>query len=81
MGLQSLRAAEEAKQKTKEKPAPKSDSYTGTLKTVIKINRDKKKGRNSFKMTLQKNKGKATSTVVEQPASDENYEIMKEVSD
>ncbi|XP_018572639.1 uncharacterized protein LOC108912008 isoform X2 [Anoplophora glabripennis] len=78
LGLQSLRAAEEAKQKTKEKPASKSDSYTGTLKTVIKINRDKKKGRNSFKMTLQKNKGKAASAVVEQAPNEENYEIMKE---
>lgn len=75
-----MRAAEEAKQKTKEKPAPKSDSYTGTLKTVIKINRDKKKGRNSFKMTLQKNKGKAASAIVEPATNDENYEIMKEVS-
>ncbi|KAJ8927160.1 hypothetical protein NQ314_020433 [Rhamnusium bicolor] len=60
LGLQSLRAAEQAKHKSKEKPVSKSDSYTGTLKTVIKINRDKKKGRNSFKMTLQKNKGKSS---------------------
>ncbi|KAB0799077.1 hypothetical protein PPYR_06957 [Photinus pyralis] len=55
LGLQSLKEAEEAK---KEKPS-KSD-YTGTLKTVIKLNRgEKKKGRGSFKLTLQKHKGKA----------------------
>ncbi|KRT81278.1 hypothetical protein AMK59_5876, partial [Oryctes borbonicus] len=58
LGLQSLRAAEEAKQqKSKEKLMPKNDSYTGTLKTVIKLNRnDKKRGKNSLKMTLQKSK-------------------------
>lgn len=57
LGLQSLRAAEEAKQKSKEKSVPKSDSYTGTLKTVIKLNRnEKKRGKSSLKMTLQKAK-------------------------
>ncbi|GJQ64953.1 hypothetical protein Trydic_g7120 [Trypoxylus dichotomus] len=60
LGLQSLRAAEEAKQlKNKEKLVPKNDSYTGTLKTVIKLNRnDKKRGKNSLKMTLQKDKNR-----------------------
>ncbi|KAJ8984567.1 hypothetical protein NQ317_006029 [Molorchus minor] len=80
LGLQSLSAAEKAKQqKTKDKPAPKPDKdiYTGTLKTVIKINRDKKKGRNSLKMTLQKNKSK--SSECELGVSEENnYKIMKD---
>ncbi|KAJ8938586.1 hypothetical protein NQ318_013640 [Aromia moschata] len=72
-------AAEEAKQKTREKPSAKNDkdNYTGTLKTVIKINRDKKKGRNSLKMTLQKNKTKSSEG--DQGISDEtNYKIMKD---
>ncbi|KAI4462832.1 serine/arginine repetitive matrix 2 [Holotrichia oblita] len=57
LGLQSLRAAEEAKQKSKERLVPKNDNYTGTLKTVIKLNRnDKKRGKTSLKMTLQKSK-------------------------
>ncbi|XP_008191771.2 uncharacterized protein east isoform X1 [Tribolium castaneum] len=56
LGLQSLKAAKEARLKSKEKAEPKSDLYTGTLKTVIKINRgEKKKGRN-MKMTLHKTK-------------------------
>ncbi|XP_044255471.1 uncharacterized protein LOC123005682 isoform X2 [Tribolium madens] len=56
LGLQSLKAAKEARLKSKEKTEPKSDYYTGTLKTVIKINRgEKKKGRN-MKMTLHKSK-------------------------
>ncbi|KAJ8912657.1 hypothetical protein NQ315_012733 [Exocentrus adspersus] len=86
LGLQSLRAAEQAKhQKTKEKPGAKGDSYTGTLKTVIKINRDKKKGRNSFKMTtLQKNKGKSATAstsmaATTEPNSSNEDDIMKEV--
>ncbi|KAG5882570.1 hypothetical protein JTB14_011769 [Gonioctena quinquepunctata] len=80
LGLQSLKAAEEAKQKTKEKPSgSKSDNYTGTLKTVIKINRDKKKGgRSSIKMTLQKHKIKNVSTEEEPNAAEDNYKVMKE---
>lgn len=55
LGLQSLKAAEEAKTKGR---TIKND-YTGTLKTVIKLNRsDKKKGRGAVKMTLHKNKNK-----------------------
>ncbi|XP_023017565.2 enhanced adult sensory threshold isoform X1 [Leptinotarsa decemlineata] len=79
LGLQSLKAAEEAKQKIKEKPSgSKSDNYTGTLKTVIKINRDKKKGRSTIKMTLQKNKTKNSSVEEEATVSEENYKILKE---
>ncbi|CAH0560024.1 unnamed protein product [Brassicogethes aeneus] len=75
LGLQSLQAAEEAKSKEK---APKTDGgYTGTLKTVIKINREKKKGRNSLKMTLQKNKGKGDA---ESSGVEDGYKIMKESS-
>lgn len=56
LGLQSLKAAKEARL-SKEKAEPKNDYYTGTLKAVIKINRgEKKKGRNNMKMTLHKNK-------------------------
>lgn len=78
LGLQSLKAAEEAK--LKEKVTPKSDSYTGTLKTVIKLNRyDKKKGRNSLKMTLQKNKSKGSDSDLAGGDDDMGYKIMKEV--
>lgn len=72
MGLQSLRAAEQAKSKTPRGRSLKgADSYTGTLKTVIKINRDKKKGGKN-KITLQKSKTKPTEdeqVVVEEKAS------------
>ncbi|CAG9822994.1 unnamed protein product [Phaedon cochleariae] len=81
LGLQSLRAAEEAKQKTtKEKPASwKSDSYTGTLKTVIKINRDKKKGgKGSIKMTLQKSKPKAVVAAEEEQNIEEDQRTNKD---
>lgn len=79
LGLQSLKAAEAAKQqKSKEKVVPRTENYTGTLKTVIKINRDKKKGRNSFKMTLQKSKGKSGEH--EASGGEDGYKIMKEVS-
>ncbi|XP_018334796.1 uncharacterized protein MAL13P1.304 [Agrilus planipennis] len=58
LGLQSLKAAEEAKQRVKVKTNAKQD-YTGTLKTVIKLNRcEKKKNRGTLKMTLQKTKNK-----------------------
>lgn len=81
LGLQSLQAAEEAKQNQKGKEkGQKNDNYTGTLKTVIKINRDKgekKKGRNSLKMTLQKSKVKAGDS--ESGGTEEGYKIMKEV--
>ncbi|XP_063911022.1 uncharacterized protein East isoform X2 [Zophobas morio] len=59
LGLQSLKAAKEARLKSKEKSEQKCDYYQGSLKAVIKINRnDKKKGKNTMKMTLQKNKNK-----------------------
>lgn len=81
LGLQSWKAAEKAKTQTKgrEKPSTsKGDNYTGTLKTVIKINRDnKKKGKNSLKMTLQKNKGKSSNG--DNKNDDHRYKIMKEV--
>lgn len=78
LGLQSLKAAEEAK--LKEKVTLKNDNYTGTLKTVIKLNRcDKKKGRNSLKMTLQKNKSKGLDVELTGGEDDIGYKIMKEV--
>lgn len=81
LGLQSLRAAEEAKQKSKEKLVPKNDNYTGTLKTVIKLNRnEKKRGKNSLKMTLQKSRksGREDNDLVK--GEDESSKHMKEVS-
>lgn len=56
LGLQSNKAAKEANLRNKEKSDVKSDIYTGSLKTVIKISRlDKKRGRN-LKMGLHKNR-------------------------
>lgn len=82
LGLQSLKAAEQAKMKEKERwTRHDSSSYTGTLKTVIKINRcEKKKGKNSLKMTLQKNKSKSCDADATKSESDSGYKIMKEVS-
>ncbi|KAL3265948.1 hypothetical protein HHI36_010136 [Cryptolaemus montrouzieri] len=79
LGLQSLKAAEEAKMKEKEKTISKVETYTGTLKTVIKLNRDnKKKGKNHpLKMTLQKNKSKGGDG---NTGSQDDYKIMKEAS-
>ncbi|KAJ0176298.1 hypothetical protein K1T71_008472 [Dendrolimus kikuchii] len=89
LGLLTHKAAKEAKiEKLKEKEriknkAAKSSSgdYTGTLKTVIKLNRsggerEKKKHRSSLKMTFQKSKyraGKPTPEVGEAAADDESY--------
>lgn len=91
LGLQSLKAAEEAK-RDKQKPVIKNDEYTGTLKTVIKLNRnnDKKKGRNPLKMTLQKSKSRSSkdgdcdnlkSDGASGRSDGENacYKVMKEV--
>ncbi|KAK9875713.1 hypothetical protein WA026_009510 [Henosepilachna vigintioctopunctata] len=78
LGLQSLRAAEEAKLKEKDKAPARIENYTGTLKTVIKLNRDtgKKKGKNQpLKMTLQKNKSKSGDG---SSGSQDDYKIMKE---
>lgn len=78
LGLQSLKAAEAAK--LKEKAPSKNENYTGTLKTVIKLNRlDKKKGRNCLKMTLQKNKGKGVDSDAAGGDEETRYKIMKEV--
>ncbi|XP_045480002.1 uncharacterized protein LOC123684682 isoform X2 [Harmonia axyridis] len=80
LGLQSLKAAEEARLREKEKPAGATKpEYTGTLKTVIKLNRDsKKKGKNHpLKMTLQKNKGKNGEGT---SGTQDDYKIMKEGS-
>lgn len=76
LGLQSMRAVKESVPPKKKGKAStsKGDAYTGTLKTVIKIN--KKKGKNSFKMTLQKHKGKIDP---EHSGGEEGYKIMKEV--
>lgn len=68
LGLLTHQAAEEAsieKQKQREKfkvsKGKKNSEYTGTLKTVIKLHRgnnDKKKGKQSLKMTLHKGRAK-----------------------
>ncbi|XP_066154229.1 uncharacterized protein east isoform X2 [Euwallacea fornicatus] len=76
LGLQSLKTAKGSpypKRKSKASAA-KSDPYTGTLKTVIKIN--KKKRKNSLKMTLQKSKGIKHDS--EGANTEEGYHIMKE---
>nr|XP_049700575.1 uncharacterized protein LOC126055436 isoform X1 [Helicoverpa armigera]XP_049700576.1 uncharacterized protein LOC126055436 isoform X1 [Helicoverpa armigera] len=62
----------------KSKAAKSQGDYTGTLKTVIKLNRggDKKKHRSSLKMTFQKSKyrsGKPTPEVGEATAEDDAY--------
>lgn len=75
--MQSLKAAKShvyPKRKGKAS-AVKNDPYTGTLKTVIKLK--KKKGKNSLKMTLQKNKSKHDSTAT--AGTEGGYKIMKEV--
>ncbi|CAG4961437.1 unnamed protein product [Colias eurytheme] len=92
LGLLTHKAANEAKiKKLREKEliyganynimgkgkASKSD-YTGTLKTVIKLNRgngDKKKHRSSLKMTFQKskNRGKPPMEVGEAGGEDDAY--------
>ncbi|GLV35255.1 enhanced adult sensory threshold [Carabus blaptoides fortunei] len=86
LGLQSLKAAEEAKkQKTQVKP----DVYTGTLKTVIKLNRQaERKKRNPLKMTLQKSKrnwkegdadnGKSDGGGGKSDGENSCYKVMKE---
>ncbi|KAJ8719992.1 hypothetical protein PYW07_012035 [Mythimna separata] len=64
---------------TKNKSAKAQGDYTGTLKTVIKLNRgagDKKKHRSSLKMTFQKSKyrtGKPTPEVGEAANEDDAY--------
>nr|CAH7745517.1 unnamed protein product [Callosobruchus chinensis] len=68
LGLQSLRAAALEKHKTKSTNV-KGDVYTGTLKTVIKINRDKKKG--GRKVVGQKSKSNK-SIEDDQMINDEN---------
>ncbi|XP_072383489.1 uncharacterized protein east isoform X2 [Diabrotica undecimpunctata] len=83
LGLQRSEVADEfVKQKTKEKPSgSKDENYTGTLKTVIKINRDKKKGsKSSIKSsTLHKIKPKSnTSTEDEQPTVAEENKSNRE---
>ncbi|CAG9864416.1 unnamed protein product [Phyllotreta striolata] len=58
------------------KPKPKNDNYTGTLKTVIKINRDKKKGGKGFvKSSMQKGK---TKTLDEEQTEETNEKASKE---
>lgn len=105
LGLQSLRAAEEAAKMRKVPVSVQASSNgagssgtsnitnvggtssysSGTLKTVIKLNRDRtKKPRSSLKMTLQKsNKPKGVKTDQENapqsPDADE-YKVMKEKS-
>ncbi|CAH1183261.1 unnamed protein product [Ceutorhynchus assimilis] len=80
LGLQSLRAAKESPQPRKKGKATTSkaaaDSYTGTLKTVIKIN--KKRGKNSFKMTLQKNKNKSEKVEAAGGTGEDGYKVLKE---
>lgn len=71
LGLQSLKNAAQVKQ-TQEETIERNDNYTGTLKTVIKLNRDKKKGGRigSIKMALHGSKYKATPQEI--PLADEN---------
>ncbi|XP_028133644.2 uncharacterized protein LOC114328850 isoform X2 [Diabrotica virgifera virgifera] len=83
LGLQRSEVTDEfVKQKTKERPSgSKGENYTGTLKTVIKINRDKKKGsKSSIKSsTLHKIKSKSnTSTEDEQPTLAEENRSNRE---
>lgn len=79
LGLQSLQAAEEARLKSKDKAEVKP-TYTGTLKTIIKLNRgDKKKGR-SMKMTLQKNKSKLSEYDFTPGVDDLEFKAIKEVN-
>lgn len=92
LGLLTHKAAKEAKiEKAKEKErifsermsnkgktAKASGDYTGTLKTVIKLNRggEKKKHRSSLKMTFQKSKyrsGKPVMEVGEAAAEDSTF--------
>ncbi|KAL1489908.1 hypothetical protein ABEB36_013834 [Hypothenemus hampei] len=76
LGLRSLKTQKgpgHSRRKADKPSTSKSDAYTGTLKTVIKIN--KKKGKNQFKMTLQK-KGKNDNG--DNSGADEGYKIMKE---
>lgn len=77
LGLQSLKAAEEAK--LKEKPVQKND-YTGTLKTVIKLNRiDKKKTGSSLKVSLQKSKRKTKPDWDQVTEDDDHIQKNREV--
>lgn len=78
MGLQRLQDAEQNRQKSKDKAVMKIDNYTGTLKTVIKINRDKKKGR---KTSAHKIKAKSNEEEfhIEDDSPREHYKIVKEV--
>lgn len=72
LGLQSNKAAKEANLKNKEKSDVKSDIYTGSLKTVIKISRlEKKRGRN-LKMGLHKNRKSAD---IEPSGGEPNTEV------
>lgn len=87
LGLLTHKAAKEAKiEKLKERERIKNKAaktgtgdYTGTLKTVIKLNRgagEKKKHRSSLKMTFQKSKyraGKPIQEVGDAAAEDESY--------
>ncbi|XP_053608299.1 uncharacterized protein LOC128674047 isoform X2 [Plodia interpunctella] len=97
LGLLTHKAAKEAKiEKQKEKERiynsnknksskAGSGDYTGTLKTVIKLNRgtgerDKKKYRSSLKMTFQKSKHRSGKSAPEGEAADEEgayYTIEK----
>ncbi|XP_050302989.1 uncharacterized protein LOC126740870 isoform X2 [Anthonomus grandis grandis] len=74
LGLQSIKGEKESSTSKKKSKvsASKAAGYTGTLKTVIKIN--KKKGKNPLKMTLQKSKSKHEDGT----EAEEGYKIMKE---
>ncbi|XP_060804007.1 uncharacterized protein LOC106136325 isoform X2 [Amyelois transitella] len=100
LGLLTHKAAKEAKiEKQKEKERiynsnknktskAGSGDYTGTLKTVIKLNRtsgerDKKKYRSSLKMTFQKSKHRSGKSAPEGEAAEEEaayYTIEKRES-
>ncbi|KAF5302879.1 hypothetical protein FQA39_LY02059 [Lamprigera yunnana] len=74
LGLQSLQAAEEAKIKEK--------NYTGPLKTIIKLNRcEKKKGRNSMKMSIHKRSKLKENDIYVNTADDEQgHKTLKEIT-
>lgn len=77
-----------AKQVSKHTLKMMDSGYTGTLKTIIKLNRspDKKKSRSPLKMTFQKSKGRGSKAVSDSISgsdeSDDNphYTIHKDVS-
>lgn len=85
LSMEAAKAAEEAaklKEEEKERWTRTEGNYTGTLKTVIKINRSEpqKNAKTPLKMTLQKNKPKNSDNDHAKSKNESGYKIMKEVS-